>query len=305
MNLLPNGVYPTMLTPFNDCNQVDYEDVERLIEFYHANHTEGIFAVCQSSEMFFLSIDERTALAKFIVEHAPKDMTVIASGHIADTIEEQIEDAKKIAAQGVHSYVFISNKLDPGNDGDEVFKANAERILNAIPDLTFGIYECPYPYKRIVSPELLKWCAQTNRFSFLKDTCCDSRMIEQKLEAVKGSGLKVFNANSSTLLDTLRMGAGGFSGVMGNFHPDLYVWLCRNFESEPEKAQAVSDFIAVFSVIEARLYPTCGKYHLVQNGIFKTDRSRVQAQSELPFSFKCEVEALDRCAERIRSMLHL
>ncbi|HAN44127.1 MAG TPA: dihydrodipicolinate synthase family protein [Ruminococcaceae bacterium] len=303
MNILPNGVYPTMLTPFDENGKIDYEDVERLIEFYHKNNTEGIFAVCQSSEMFYLTIDERVELAKFIVDHAPKNMTIIASGHIADTIEQQIEDAKKIAAQGVHSYVFISNKLDPNNDGDDVFKKNAETILNAIPDYTFGIYECPYPYKRIVSPELLKWCAQTGRFSFLKDTCCDSRMIKQKLDAVKGSQLKIYNANSATLLETLKMGASGFSGVMGNFHPDLYVWLCKNYESQPEKAQLVSNFISIFSAIECRMYPKCGKYSLKNKGIFKTDVSRVIKETELPFSFMKEVESLDRCAEYVSGLL--
>ncbi len=29
----------------------------------------------------------------------------------------------------------------------------------------------------------------------------------------------------------------GYSGVMANFHPDLYVWLCKNYKKQPEKAQ--------------------------------------------------------------------
>jgi 4-hydroxy-tetrahydrodipicolinate synthase len=303
MKVLPNGVYPTMLTPFNENNEIDYRDVEKLISFYSESGIEGIFAVCQSSEMFYLSIEERVKLTKFIVDNAPKHMTVIASGHIADTINQQIEDAKRISSQGIHSYVFISNKLDPDNKGDEVFKENAQMLLDAIPDMTFGIYECPYPYKRVVSPELLKWCADTGRFLFLKDTCCDSRMIEKKLKAAEGSSLKIFNANSATLLETLKMGASGFSGVMGNFHPDLYKWLCDNYKKEPQKAGIVSDFLGVASVIEARSYPTCGKYYLSLKNIFSSTNSRVQKDLELPFAYKREVEQLDRLTDVIRGML--
>lgn len=303
MKVLPNGVYPTMLTPFNENNEIEYKEVEKLISFYSESGVEGIFAVCQSSEMFYLSLEERVNLTRFIVDNAPNHMTVIASGHIADTVEQQIEDAKRISAQGVHSYVFISNKLDPGNNGDEVFKENAEKLLEAMTDMSFGIYECPYPYKRIVSPELLKWCADTGRFLFLKDTCCDSKMIEKKLKAVEGSALKIFNANSSTLLETLKMGASGFSGVMGNFHPDLYKWLCTNFAKELQKAGLVSDFLGVASVIEARSYPTCAKYYLTLKNIFSSTASRVHKDLELPLSFKREVEQLDRLTDIVRAML--
>ena len=37
------------------------------------------------------------------------------------------------------------------------------------------------------------------------------------MEAVRGSQLKIFNANSATLLDSMKFGISGFSGVMANF----------------------------------------------------------------------------------------
>ena len=50
----PKGVYPVMLTPFTEDNKVDYESLGRLIEWYIDAGVAGLFAVCQSSEMFFL-----------------------------------------------------------------------------------------------------------------------------------------------------------------------------------------------------------------------------------------------------------
>ncbi len=38
--------------------------------------------------------------------------------------------------------------------------------------------------KRLLSPELLKWCAETEKFAFLKDTCCDLDQLEAKCKAV-------------------------------------------------------------------------------------------------------------------------
>ena len=53
-----NGVYPTMLTPFNGDNKIDYNGVLQLLDFYKNRGVSGVFAICQSSEIFFLSIKD-------------------------------------------------------------------------------------------------------------------------------------------------------------------------------------------------------------------------------------------------------
>ena len=61
---IPDGVYPTMVTPFTDDNKIDYNGVEQLLEWYWKNGVDGIFAICQSSEIFFLSFEERLEMVK-------------------------------------------------------------------------------------------------------------------------------------------------------------------------------------------------------------------------------------------------
>lgn len=85
---------------------------------------------------------------------------------------------------------------------------NTEKILEALPsDIRFGLYECPYPYKRVMSPKVTEWCASTGRFYFLKDTCCDADQIREKLAICKDTHLKLYNANTATLLESLKDGA--------------------------------------------------------------------------------------------------
>ena len=58
------GVWPVMITPLRD-NRIDYDAVLRIIEWYDKNGVDGIFAVCQSSEMSELEpTQERVELAK-------------------------------------------------------------------------------------------------------------------------------------------------------------------------------------------------------------------------------------------------
>ena len=45
----------TMITPFTENGEVDYKGIDKVVEWYIQNGIDGIFSVCQSSEMFFLS----------------------------------------------------------------------------------------------------------------------------------------------------------------------------------------------------------------------------------------------------------
>ena len=81
--MIPNGVYPTMITPFTKDNKIDYAAVEALINWYAGKKVDGIFAICQSSEIFFLSFEERLELLHFVMQHTPKNISIVASGHVA------------------------------------------------------------------------------------------------------------------------------------------------------------------------------------------------------------------------------
>lgn len=289
---IPDGVYPTMVTPFTEDNKIDYNAVEALIGWYAEKGVDGIFAICQSSEIFFLSFEERLELLRFVIKHTPKNISVVASGHVADDLSQQIEEAKAFVQEGIDAYVFISNRFAGEDESDSIFLKNMEKAVGEIGDISFGIYECPYPYKRIMTPSVLKELASTGRFAFLKDTCCDPQMINEKLSAVEGMGLKIYNANSASLLETLKMGCAGFSGVMANFHPEIYSWLCKNYDKEPEKAKQVQAFLGFASLAECQMYPVNAKYYLSLEGVPMGYACRSKDASGFTLSRRMEIEQM-------------
>lgn len=297
---IADGVWPVMITPFTEDNKIDYDGVLKIIEWYDKMGVAGIFAVCQSSEMFVLSKEERFELAKFVIDNTPKHMGVIASGHVAETMEDQIKEAQAVIDAGVQSYVFISNQFAKENEGEDIAKKNIEYLLDHIKADNFGVYECPAPYKRLLSPELLKWCAKTGRFSFLKDTCCDLEQLKEKCDAVKGTDLKIFNANGATLLESMKMGCAGYSGVMANFHADLYVWLLDNYKTEPERAQEMMNFLGAASMVECQVYPVNCKYYMQLEGIQILTKSRRQDDALLTGSKKLEIEQYHAITQTFR-----
>ena len=170
---IPSGIYPTMITPYTTDNKVDYNAVEQLLAWYAERNVNGIFAICQSSEIFFLSFEERLELLKFIMAHKPANTAIVASGNVANDLDRQIYEAKAFTDTGIDAYVFISNRFASPDDSDDVLLKNMEYAADALPEISLGVYECPYPYKRLLTPYVLKKMAETGRYRFLKDTCCD------------------------------------------------------------------------------------------------------------------------------------
>lgn len=267
------GLWPVMLTPFTKEGEIDYDGLKRLIDWYVTQGATGLFAVCQSSEMFFLSLRERVELASFVKRHAP--VTVIASGHVSWSPSDQAEELRRIAETGGDAIVLITNRMADEGEDSTVWLRRTEALMNALPEETpLGLYECPYLYKRLVSPEELRFCAGSGRFQFLKDTCCDMNTIRERLSILEGSPLELYNANTATLLESLRCGAAGFSGVMANIHPQLYDWLLRHYDSEPERAERLQAGLTYASMMEGRLYPVNAKQYLRGEGLPITNRCR-------------------------------
>lgn len=300
MSTEPKGIWPTMITPFKDNGSIDYDALERLIEWYIERNVDGLFAVCQSSEMFFLNLEERARLSAFVKARAAGRIPVIASGHISDSLEDQVKELTHIAESGADAVILLTNRLAKADETDEVWKANLEYLLKRLPEqVPLGLYECPYPYKRLVSPSLLQWCSQTGRFRFMKDTSCDIDSIKAKLQAIHGGPLKLYNANSATWYETLKAGSAGFSGVMANFHPELYAWLFRNWMLRPNEAIRLADFLSVASMIEKQQYPANAKYYLTLEGITNNTYCRNQTQHLLNATQRLEVEQLRRLTQQI------
>lgn len=300
----PNGVYPVMLTPFTENNEVDYEALGKLVDWYIEKGVNGLFADCQSSEMFFLSLEERVKIGEFVKKHADGRVPVVTSGHISDSLEDQAKELTAIAGTGADAVILLTNRLAKENESDEVWLENLKKLLEMIPkDVPLGFYKCPYPYKRIISPELLKWCADTGRFYFIKDTSCDIENMKAKLEVIKGTNLKLFNANTSTLLETLELGASGYSGVMANFHPELYVKLCNIYKENPSKARKIADFLTVASLIERQVYPVNAKFYQKSIGNFNSIMTRTRDIKELNATGILEIQQFVRFNEEFEKTL--
>ena len=305
-------IFTTMITPYNADGSVDYDMAEKYVDWYFENGLNGIFAVCQSSEIFYLTLEERVELnrrvynrAKALEKQSGKQFTVVSSGHVSDTLEGQAEELNAIWSSGTDALILITNRLDINQEGDDVFIANAEKLLQILPDdVKLGLYECPYPYKRLVTPKILDWCLSTGKFTYMKDTCCDAAVMKERCEQLKGSEFKLLNANCQTLLESMQNGGEGYCGIMCNFHPKLYAWLGENYKDD--KADLVQSVIGTFGFTEVGLpYPLTAKYHMNLCGIKTENIARNRKFEELTEYSKACMNQMKLATDHLEKNLNI
>ncbi|NRO98492.1 dihydrodipicolinate synthase family protein [Paraburkholderia sp. NMBU_R16] len=291
------GIVPVMLTPFDESGEIDYGGLERLIEWYLQHGADAFFAVAQSSEMQFLSLAERAELARFVVDRVAGRVPVAVSGHISHAPQAQYEELRAAAESGADAVVLVTNRLDPHRQGTEAFRENLERLLSRLPsDLPLGLYECPAPYRRLLTDEELSVCIDTGRFVMLKDVSCDLDVLKRRIALASGSPLKILNANAAIAWGAMKAGSAGFNGVFTNFHPDLYRWLRMSAHTAPELAQELSTFLVVSAVSESLGYPALAKIYHQRIGTFASIRCRA-----IDYDVRERFWALDAVLDRIVS----
>ncbi|SKA29881.1 dihydrodipicolinate synthase family protein [Consotaella salsifontis] len=289
------GIIPVMITPFKDDGAIDYEGVSRLVDWYVENGADVLFAVCQSSEMLFLSLDERVALARHVKKAAAGRIPVIASGHVSDRLEDQERELNAVAEAGVDGIVLVTNRLDADQRGGGKFLDDLGWLLDRLPaDLPLGLYECPAPYRRLLSDDEIRFCAQSGRFVVLKDVSCDLATVERRVALTKGSKLSVVNANAAIAFAAMRAGSNGFTGVFTNIHPDLYKWLLTHWREHRELADELSVYLALSAMAEPMGYPKLAKLYHQRLGTFAGVGSRA-----VTFDIREKFWALDALIDKI------
>jgi len=271
-----NGVYPVMLTPFTKEGNVDYDALIKLVTWYEESGADGLFAICQSSELFFLSLEEKLSITRTILKHTT--LPVVASGNSQDTLKKQLYEMGEMAKTGVDAVVLLTNMFAKESENDEIFIKNLQAFIDNFKfDVPLGLYECPYPYKRLISNKVLKYIISTNRFVFLKDTSCDIDIIKQRLDIIKGSDFKLYNANDETLIESLHYGANGYSGIHANYSTKLLKDIYLNYnKDEKETKKAFELVVEINTNAKENLYPISAKQLLVIRNIFKSMYTRVK-----------------------------
>lgn len=197
-----DGIYSLMLTPFFEDRSVDYTTYEKYADWQVEQGVDHLFAVCGSSEMRELSLEERLKLAELTVKHKG-NTTVVATANIEPTKEENLEEIKKMEQTGVDGIVLTTKGM--GDDDDKI--VSYIRELASSTTLPVYLYEFPGMQPHIISGKAYGELTKDGLIWGIKDTTCTLEGIQSKIDN-KGDST-VIQANMPYLWDAYVAGARG------------------------------------------------------------------------------------------------
>ncbi len=197
-----DGIYSLMLTPYFEDRSIDYKTYEEYTEWQVSQGVAHLFAVCGSSEMTLLTLEERLKLAELTVKHKG-DTTVVATANLEATKEENLEEIKKMEQTGVDGIVLTTKGL---GDDEETLVSYIKELASST-ELPVFMYEFPGFQPHLISGKAYGELTKDGLIWGIKDTTCRLDMIKDKIDNKNDS--TIIQANMPYLFDSYVAGARG------------------------------------------------------------------------------------------------
>lgn len=228
-----SGIFPALLTPFDQNNKVNEQALEKLVKYNLEKGVKGFYVSGSTAEAFLLSTDERRQILSVVKDAAP-DATLIA--HIGSVNEaEAIQLAKHASAIGydaVSSVAPYYYKFSFAEIRDYYY-----RLADAA-ELPMLVYHIPAFSGVSMGVQEMSTFLRDDRFLGIKYTANDFFMLEQCKTAFPDK--IVYNGYDEMFLAGLSMGADGGIGSTYNFMAEKFVQIADLMQKgELAKAQEI------------------------------------------------------------------
>lgn len=259
-----NGSIVALVTPMHADGSLDWESLDKLLDFHVQNGTDAIVAVGTTGESATLDPSEHCEVIKYVVNKLSGKMPVIA-GTGANSTKEAIEltqEAKNIGADACLLVTPYYNK--PTQEGlYQHYKALAEAV-----EIDQMLYNVPGRTAVDMSNETVLRLADIPNITSIKDATGDIARGKELIDAL-GGRMDVYSGDDATAYQLILAGAKGNISVTANVMPRKMHELCKlAAEGRVDEAKALNDSLMVLHdnlFIESSPIPV--KYALNQMGL--------------------------------------
>ncbi len=209
------GSIPALITPFKN-GEVDYDSLEKLVEWQISEGSSGLVAVGTTGESPTLSHDEHKSVIKSIVNTASKRIPIIAGAGSNNTSEsiELMEFAESVGADAALVVTPYYNK--PNQSG----LYRHYKMLHDSSSLPIIIYNIPGRSIIDMTPETMGELAELPRIIGVKDATGDVSRVSDTRTTCGDDFVQLSGEDASALGFNAHGGIGCIS-VVANIAPKI------------------------------------------------------------------------------------
>lgn len=231
------GSIVALVTPMHDDGQVDWDSLDRLVEFHIKEGTDAIVAVGTTGESATLDTKEHCAVIERVVKVAAGRRPIIA-GTGANSTSEAIELTQEAKVLGADAALLVTPYYNkPPQRG---LIAHHEAIAAAV-DIPQILYNVPGRTACDMLPETIAALADVEQIVAVKEATGDMTRARQVIDLV-GDRMAVYSGDDATAYELILMGGKGNISVTANVVPKLMHQLCMlALDGNADEAKALND----------------------------------------------------------------
>ncbi|MGI1671343.1 MAG: 4-hydroxy-tetrahydrodipicolinate synthase [Neptuniibacter sp.] len=227
------GSSVALVTPMHSNGEVDWENLDKLVEMHLDKGTDSIVAVGTTGESATLNCEEHCQVIKRVVDKVAGKIPVIA-GTGANSTTEAIEltaEAKSVGADACLLVTPYYNK--PTQEGlYQHYKAVAEAV-----DIPQILYNVPGRTACDMQPETTLRLAEVPNIVGIKEATGDIERAKE-LIAKAPEGFAIYSGDDETAVELMLAGGHGNISVTANIAPAEMAQLCSlAMNGEADKAR--------------------------------------------------------------------
>jgi 4-hydroxy-tetrahydrodipicolinate synthase len=234
-----HGSMVALVTPMFEDGSLDYESLDRLVEFHVENKTDAIVAVGTTGESATLDEKEHCETIKRTVKTAAGRIPIIA-GTGSNSTREAINLTRCAMEAGADACLLVTPYYNkPTQEGlYQHFRSIAEAV--GIPQI---LYNVPGRTACDMLPETVARLAGLSNIVGIKEATGDIERAKQILELC-GDKLDVYSGDDPTAMELILAGGKGDISVTANVAPRAMHDMCEAaLNGDREGATRINDSI--------------------------------------------------------------
>lgn len=227
------GAGVALITPMNEDGSVNYEELERLINFQIDNGTDAIITCGTTGESATLTEEEHSKVIEFTVNKVAGRIPVIAgtgSNNTEIALKHSLE-AEKLGVDGLLIVTPYYNKTSQ-QGLIEHYTYIADRVHTPI-----ILYNVPSRTGVNIKPETYQILAKHENIVAAKEASGDISAVA-KIISLCGDDLAVYSGNDDQIIPMLSLGGLGVISVFSNICPKECHTMIKEFFAGNTEAAA-------------------------------------------------------------------
>lgn len=219
----PFGVLPALCTPLTESGAVDYDSLDRQIEYFVSANVHGVFALGTTAEGAFLRIEDKRETLLRVVAAASPDRRVYAA-LLQPTTDFALRELDELAGLGPDYFVAITPYYGRVGQGDIVAHYTAIAEHSPVPVL---LYDIPSRTGNPIDLSTVLELAAHPNIAGIKNSTGDFVGFSRGLLESETEGFSWIQGDDYLDAPALMLGADGIVSGLSNVRVEPYVGIWR------------------------------------------------------------------------------